>query len=538
LAKAIEGQCHDDSGCKSAATGTGQSNKSDIIYIFHIVTWKHGSTKTAKDETGDYVPDTSEWHVYQLSGQDTLKFTGVGSDDEPRIYNKKNVVLVGIDLFDKAIDVTTFGDAYKVSVTQGKPQNQTDLGALISALLGITTGTAKAQAGKSCSVFLAAAFQRGTAKLPFDTKVTAVADHPHATGTAESAPVPGVQKFEGNITAAGDSCSKSNCVSLRLRTPSPTVTATIVGDYKGTLVFEVAQTGGSFVPATAHGDGTTVNRVSTTGTWKINTTNQQGVRVRATELKSGTAKVSLSAEDTSGKEEKRKDEGNGAGNEEKKEEEKGNESDGDDKGKTPNEPAPGVMTCTGKGNSLPCTTTRTFTSQDREWWDVSIGITTPGVREPKYSVVNSKLTRSSTLHTDFYGMLDLYPFAPLAAKNDWAPHFNVGVPLTSNSLYRPYFGMAESVGGLLTRISGQKKQVSLPLDINVFAGVTWMKTKIVTDNPTTATALTSDLKNTRVWKGVFGIEVPVSSIASKIKGVGSKNTNGSGKSSGAGASGT
>jgi hypothetical protein len=125
-------------------------------------------------------------------------------------------------------------------------------------------------------------------------------------------------------------------------------------------------------------------------------------------------------------------------------------------------------------------------------------------------------------------MLDLYPFSPLVGKNEWAPHFNLGVPITSQSLYRPYFGLAESVGGLVSLLPVVKRPIKLPMNINVFAGMVWMKTTYVTDDPTSSAQLASNSHPTRVWKPVFGIEVPVSAIASKIKGAGSKSTNGSG----------
>jgi hypothetical protein len=312
---------------------------------------------------------------------------------------------------------------------------------------------------------------------------------------------------------------------------SPTVTAQIDGQFTGILAFEVPSEAGSFVAATAHQGGTVVSSVSTSGTWTIDTEGKDSVQVRATTWNSGKASVLLSAQPppSSGApvaQPQAAAPGQPAAKPNK-------DAAGSTKSETPTEPAPGVMTCTGKENSLPCTVTRTFTSVDLEWWDVSIGITTPGVRESKYSIVNSKLTNSPTTHTDFYAMLDLYPFAPIAAKNDWAPHFNLGVPITGQSLYRPYFGVAESVGGFLTRIFRPERQLGLPMDINVFGGMTWMKTQIVSDSPTTSSQLTADTQYTRVWKPVFGVEVPISSIASKIKGAGSKNTNGSGKTSSA-----
>jgi len=481
------------------------------------------------------VPVSSDWYVYQRDGKDSLKFTGIGSDGNPRIYNKKNVLLVGIDRFGEyksgssgewSYKSGTIVDAYKASVTQGTPQNQTDLAALTSALLGISPGTAAPTgallegeeappASPPCHVlFLAAGFQPGTAALPFDAKVTVVADDHYSSTPAKAS-------IEGEITTfSGPSCDQTTgCVDLRLPDGVSSVTAKVAvsPDFSGTLVFEVAPDSVAFVQPTGIAPSVAAGAVgiSTSGTWTIGTQGKTDVRVRGDSPISGTASVTLQAASMpAAVVSKPPSPGGGAVSQ------------------TPTEPAPGVMTCTGNGNSLPCTTTRTFTSNDREWWDVSIGVTIPGVREPKYSIVSSAVKRSVTLHTDLYAMLDLYPFAYAAAKDDWEPHFNLGVPITSQSLYRPYFGMAESIGGLLTRVFRPRRQLGLPVGLNVFAGMTWMKTQIVIGNPTTPNSLTADLHSTHVWKPVYGIEVPISSIASKIKGAGSKNTNGSGKSTG------
>ena len=137
----------------------------------------------------------------------------------------------------------------------------------------------------------------------------------------------------------------------------------------------------------------------------------------------------------------------------------------------------------------------------------------------------------------------IFPFAKFAPKDNWRPHINLGVPVTSKSLYRPYFGVSEPIGGLLTLISSSKqssskKQIGFPLGINFFVGMTWMKTHFVTDDPNTTAELTADLHFKHVWKPVYGIEVPISSIASKIKGAAGKNSNGNGKTASSGSGGS
>ena len=193
---------------------------------------------------------------------------------------------------------------------------------------------------------------------------------------------------------------------------------------------------------------------------------------------------------------------------------------------------PGNATCSGKGNTPSCSMNRTFTSTDREYWDVSIGVATPGVRETSYtfSSSTSKVSQSVTTHTELYAFLDFYPFGALKPKESWIPHINAGIPVTTKSLYRPYFGIAEN----LTGWTHLQKSLSLPAAVSVFVGMTFMKTHaIVGPPPTTQEQFNSAQIQHRVWKPMFGIEVPVSSIASKLGGKGggsgSKNANGSGK---------
>lgn len=175
-------------------------------------------------------------------------------------------------------------------------------------------------------------------------------------------------------------------------------------------------------------------------------------------------------------------------------------------------PSAGSITCSGSGNITPCSAAHSFVSQDKEYWDVSIGVATPGTRETKYTFSGGAVQSSITRHTDLYGMLDIYPGGYWQPKDGAIPHLNVGLPVTSQSFYRPYFGLSESLTGWTTL----QRKLSLPIGINFFAGMVYMKTQLLTDNPTSQAEFNADLKYTRVWKPIFGIEVPISSMASKI----------------------
>jgi hypothetical protein len=178
-----------------------------------------------------------------------------------------------------------------------------------------------------------------------------------------------------------------------------------------------------------------------------------------------------------------------------------------------------VTDCTGLTPSKsPCSSSKTFRSDDPEVWDVSVGISVPGVPELVYG---SDLTAKPTTkwHTDFYGFFDIYPFAKLVSKESPVPHFLAGVPLTSQPLHRSSYGVAENI----TSWTGLEKH-GFPLRINVYAAVAVEKVNYLRDSTGTLS-----LKPGWTLKPNFGIEVPISSILSKL---GSKSKSSSSKGSG------
>jgi hypothetical protein len=200
---------------------------------------------------------------------------------------------------------------------------------------------------------------------------------------------------------------------------------------------------------------------------------------------------------------------------------KDNDSNKTDTQKTT--PSGGQADCSSLLDKKDCTISRTLTSLDKEWWDVSLAVPTPGVKESRYSISGSTLQSKSTTHTDLYAMFDIYPWAHWVTKESGIPHFTVGLPVTGQTFYRPEFGISENVTGWTTL-----QRRGFPTTLNIFVGMAFMKTTIVQGAPTTAADLSTSSTKTRVWKPIFGIEVPVSSLVSKIGKSGqSKNTNGS-----------
>jgi hypothetical protein len=183
-------------------------------------------------------------------------------------------------------------------------------------------------------------------------------------------------------------------------------------------------------------------------------------------------------------------------------------------GQSPSTPASGqtgptVVDCSATDAQTPCSFSHTFKSEDKEWWDISIGVTTPGVREATYAG-NASKPPTITTHTNLYAIFDLLPFAKWYGKDDFAPRLNVGLPVTGKTFYRPYFGLSENLTG---------RWRSFPVQLNVFAGVVYMKQSIAVPG---VGGSSPTLQTDRVLKGLYGIEVPISSIISKIGGGKSK----------------
>jgi hypothetical protein len=405
-------------------------------YIFHITKWTNRGVPTASStllSSAWYVyrrPRHPRWEKNPTKKNDLVKADLTGTGD-PLIYGASEALIVGIDLFDpqpakdaggkEILDNVgkptwvpapgTLVTTYSVTVTQGTPENLTDLGALASALGGVsgTKQQALASGGKvPLSTYVAVACQQGTKKLPFDVSITSAVGK-----TAESA------KDGSTADAKADLNQNLSITSAAGKKADSNVTAS---------------------PSQA--------------------------------------------------------------------------------------PKPGTAICSGNGNTPPCSTNRTFTSLDHEYWDVSIGVSIPGVRQTGYTFSNGTVNSSVTRHTDLYAFADVFPFGTLVPKQSWVPHINAGVPVTSQSFYRPYFGMAEN----LTGWKHLQKALSLPVSVNFFAGAVYMKTQYIVGNPQTSAEFNSDLHWRRVWKPMFGIEVPVSAMASKLGGKSSsKNASGTGK---------
>jgi hypothetical protein len=161
----------------------------------------------------------------------------------------------------------------------------------------------------------------------------------------------------------------------------------------------------------------------------------------------------------------------------------------------------------------PCTFSRSMRSDDREFFDFSLGVVVPGAKERVYT---TPTTSSITTHTDVYAFLDLYPFFISTPKSGLPPHFLVGLPITSSVFHRPLFGASENVSSWtgLERLGFPR--------ISLFGGVVYMQQQVLTAS--------GSLVTDRALKPVYGVELSVSSLISKI-GSGGKNASSKGSGS-------
>ena len=99
----------------------------------------------------------------------------------------------------------------------------------------------------------------------------------------------------GNLTAAGSSCTSSNCVSMTLGPNAASASVTLNGTFTATIQFEESADGQTFIAASAapHPSGALVSSATGTGTWVIPVAGMLVVRARVSSYTSGTVSASL-----------------------------------------------------------------------------------------------------------------------------------------------------------------------------------------------------------------------------------------------------
>jgi len=189
---------------------------------------------------------------------------------------------------------------------------------------------------------------------------------------------------------------------------------------------------------------------------------------------------------------------------------------------TPVGTGPDNGTCQNVTAKTTCTLAQTLTVSDIEHWGIGANIVAWGPLERKYSLSSSDaVTMTSTRHEAIYGTFDFSPWAASCPMTK-CPYVQVGLPLSGAVLHLPYTGIA---WGLPFTASF--------LQMSAYGGVGFMRqTKlngIAAGSTTTQTLFNAAQQTDWPRKAIFGVEVSVSSIVSKIKSsVGGGGKGGSG----------
>jgi hypothetical protein len=467
--------------------------------IVHLAHW------AAPGPSGPFQLLTSEWSVYHLKNKKdpcVFKRSALRTDaqglDAPLLYGDKSAFLIGVSSFvkideQKVITTTSIGVSvsilYKVSATPETPENVQNLGMLISGLLGAGKaggGAAEAKPLPLSPLYVAAGEVAGYKRTPFTFNIgynlaPLAAANPGQTdatatppprnlipvpnayvGIAYSEPLP----FQGGIGA--------KTFALRASNQPP---ASLTVDANGLLHGIPASAGTSTFFVEVTDSAPTPKKVDMMYVITI-----AEPPASADALKGGAppAKPASTSADA-----------NGAST-------------------STDQQTASVVDCTSVIDKSPCSFKRSFRSQDKEYWDIGLSVPIPGVKETTFTLSNGVAKSSVTRHVDVYAFLDIYPLAHCFDKRSAAFHFAVGVPIANQSLYRPFFGAAEN----FTNWTGLRRR-GFPLELSVFAGVVDMRIQVPTQM-TSGGATMTVLTKTRTVKALYGIELSVTDLASKL----------------------
>lgn len=446
--------------------------------LLHTAEWKVTPPKTDKGEYG-FALTASQWTGFEVKPKGancTLK-QSFRVDKNPLCYGETSVVFVGIDYFDgNGIDPKQLQLGYKVSTTASTPQNVQDLGTLVAALVGFKTPTVSTEM----------ALIGPKAAPPVTLSHFFVVEQP----VSATSPPP----YSINVTPV-------------LQPAKSTLPAAVANQY-----YELDLSGKA-------GRGNTIEDMDVSGAPGMKFDPDTKV-LSGTPTKPGNQKVTALVKDENNNvntfsltlpvQDAKPANGGGTTNPPTNKQGQGNQPSIT----SPTQP----VDCTNVSASSPCTFTRNFPVDDKEYWDVSLGLAIPGPKENVFKASSSGggPASSVTTHTDAYAFADFYLFAHRWPKVSYAPHLNAGIPITSQSLHRPYAGLAEDISPWLQRHG-------FPLDLCIFGGVVFMKQQLY--DPIVRNQLRIDWAH----KAMYGVEVPISSIASKLS---SKSKSSSAKSGG------
>lgn len=186
-----------------------------------------------------------------------------------------------------------------------------------------------------------------------------------------------------------------------------------------------------------------------------------------------------------------------------------------------------TVDCFAVQGSSSCSFQRSFQSDDRAWWDFSLSVTIPGYKQATYTITDAtsatapaSVATSVTRHTEMYGLFDWFPGAWLPTsrplnQESAAPHVVIGLPTTGQPFLHPFFGLAEN----LTSWDSLERH-GFPLRLSAFAGLVWTRNQeyVIGNQMAPYNTPQPTLKNGDTWKLMFGVEVSMTTLLSKLGG--------------------
>lgn len=156
-----------------------------------------------------------------------------------------------------------------------------------------------------------------------------------------------------------------------------------------------------------------------------------------------------------------------------------------------------TLDCTSLGSASSCSFQTSATVLARDFVAFGVGIVPHGPRETTWATntTTNMLTPTTSNHNNFYGLVDFAPWPARFPMSRW-PYFQAGLPLTGAATHLPYAGMGMPFPWF-------RKELA----VSLFGGFVIMQQQ----DP----AGTRD----RAIKGLWGVEVPIASLASQISKV-------------------
>lgn len=477
-------------------------------YIIHIAEWVDAPNPPVAGSTAAALPERltrSEWAGFNYKGKPRAVKTD--SNGNPLLFNKTSTALIGITYFSEPILPNGVRVGYGYSTTPSPKQNVADLVALLNALAGAGgAGPAAVVAAAGASpygqLYLATCKMEQDAPLPLSINITYTVT-PLAPAVSVS---PATVDF-GTVAVA---TSKALKVTLTNHQSTPltfgVTTAAITGP-NATDFSIVAQTCGALLAATASCDITIQfqptaagSRAATLAVADDAPNSPQTVALTGT----GGAAALAAAPVAGGDGKSAKPKGGGGSPTAAP---GGNQTS--QASLTPSPTGATPTDCTAVTSDAPCTVPRNVADYDREYWDIGLGLATPGVPERMYA--SSDLTKKSTttVHTDVYAFIDVYLDGN---RNSWLPHLALGLPAASQPLHRQAYAMAFP----LTTWLGFSKKV--PFTLCGVLGVADVKEYHLIPDPKGNNGL--GLKAGWTGKWFYGVELPLNQLIGRVSKIG------------------